>query len=420
MIEKFIFSLAILTVHVENTIRSVERASERSVVIAASAAPSTVACLRSLGSRGIRTVVVAEKETAAALRSKYCDEVVPVPSPHEDLVAYKKALLSLARRPDVLTIIPVREEDVYVLSKYKSEFAEHVSTPWPALETLTNVQDRERLFEVARDAGVPIPRTQLLDASADWNQQWIVKSRYSILVNDYIDTYPLEKCVSPPGTRYLAQNVKPNVESLEAEMHHTPLLQEYISTSEEYGFFALYDHGECVASFQHRQIRGYTYAGGASAFRESVNIPELEETGRTLLDHLDWHGLAMVEFLRDDATDEFKLMEINPRFWSSLPFSVQAGADFPHYYWLLADGRHDEISCEYETGIAGHLLRGELLYLRSVLTDEIEIVDKPPILNAIQAVLQSTWAHPRFDYLNMDDPKPFLRDMLNMYEEYRN
>lgn len=420
MIEKFIFSLAILTVHVENTIRSVERASERSVVIAASAAPSTVACLRSLGSRGIRTVVVAEKETAAALRSKYCDEVVPVPSPHEDLVAYKKALLSLARRPDVLTIIPVREEDVYVLSKYKSEFAEHVSTPWPALETLTNVQDRERLFEVAKDAGVPIPRTQLLDASADWNQQWIVKSRYSILVNDYIDTYPLEKCVSPPGTRYLAQNVKPNVESLEAEMHHTPLLQEYISTSEEYGFFALYDHGECVASFQHRQIRGYTYAGGASAFRESVNIPELEETGRTLLDHLDWHGLAMVEFLRDDATDEFKLMEINPRFWSSLPFSVQAGADFPHYYWLLADGRHDEISCEYETGIAGHLLRGELLYLRSVLTDEIEIVDKPPILNAIQAVLQSTWAHPRFDYLNMDDPKPFLRDMLNMYEEYRN
>lgn len=404
----------------ENTIRSVERASERSVVIAASAAPSTVACLRSLGSRGIRTVVVAEKETAAALRSKYCDEVVPVPSPHEDLVAYKEALLSLAMRPDVLTIIPVREEDVYVLSKYKSEFAEHVSTPWPALETLTNVQDRERLFEVAKDAGVPIPRTQLLDASADWNQQWIVKSRYSILVNDYIDTYPLEKCVSPPGTRYLAQNVKPNVESLEAEMHHTPLLQEYISTSEEYGFFALYDHGECVASFQHRQIRGYTYAGGASAFRESVNIPELEETGRTLLDHLDWHGLAMVEFLRDDATDEFKLMEINPRFWSSLPFSVQAGADFPHYYWLLADGRHDEISCEYETGIAGHLLRGELLYLRSVLTDEIEIVDKPPILNAIQAVLQSTWAHPRFDYLNMDDPKPFLRDMLNMYEEYRN
>lgn len=404
----------------ENTIRSVERASERSVVIAASAAPSTVACLRSLGSRGIRTVVVAEKETAAALRSKYCDEVVPVSSPHEDLVAYKEALLSLAMRPDVLTIIPVREEDVYVLSKYKSEFAEHVSTPWPALETLTNVQDRKRLFEVAKDAGVPIPRTQLLDASADWNQQWIVKSRYSILVNDYIDTYPLEKCVSPPGTRYLAQNVKPNVESLEAEMHHTPLLQEYISTSEEYGFFALYDHGECVASFQHRQIRGYTYAGGASAFRESVNIPELEETGRTLLDHLDWHGLAMVEFLRDDATDEFKLMEINPRFWSSLPFSVQAGADFPHYYWLLADGRHDEISCEYETGIAGHLLRGELLYLRSVLTDEIEIVDKPSILNAIQAVLQSTWAHPRFDYLNMDDPKPFLRDMLNMYEEYRN
>lgn len=393
--------------------------TERTVVVPAITAPSTVACLRSLGSRGIRTIVVTEKETAAALHSKYCDEAVPVSSPYEDLVAYKETLLSLARRPDVRTIIPVREADVYVLSKYREKFAEHVSTPWPTLDTLIKVQDRIRLIEAAENADVTVPRTRLLDGPANWDRPSIVKSRYSLLADEYINTYSVEKCVNPPGTHYLTPNTEPDIEGLQAEMHHAPLLQEYIPTNHEYGFFALYDHGDAVATFQHRQIRGYTYAGGASAFRESIDIPDLERAGTALLDHLDWHGLAMVEFLRDEATDEFKLMEVNPRFWSSLPFSVQAGADFPYYYWLLAASRRDEIDCVYERDIAGHLLRGELLYLRSVLRDEIEFVDKPSIVSAVQEIVQSIWEHPRFDYLCRDDPRPFLQDLLNMYEEAR-
>ena len=32
-------------------------------------------------------------------------------------------------RPDVLTIIPVREEDIYVLSKYREDFDSHIQTP---------------------------------------------------------------------------------------------------------------------------------------------------------------------------------------------------------------------------------------------------------------------------------------------------
>jgi predicted ATP-grasp superfamily ATP-dependent carboligase len=395
------------------------RNTTRSVVVPAVSAPSSVACLRSLGPRDVHTIVVSEEETPAAFQSKYCDEAVPVPSPHEDLVAYKDALFSLAMRPDVVTIVPVREEDVYVLSKYRDEFREHVATPWPPLGTLARVQDRVRLFDAAESAGVPAPRTRLLESSADWDRRWIVKSRYSILADEYVEGYPPERCVDPPRTDYLRPGVAPDVERIRTEMRHTPILQEYVPTNHEYGFFALYDRGEAVATFQHRQLRGYSYAGGASAFRESVDLPALEEAGRALLDHLDWHGLAMVEFLRNDTADEFELMEINPRFWSSLPFSVQAGADFPYYYWLLANDRCAEISCEYRTGLAGHLLRGELLYLRSVLTEEIELVDRPSASDAVREVARSIVAHPRFDYLSLDDPWPFLRDLLNAYEEAR-
>lgn len=127
----------------------------------------------------------------------------------------------------------------------------------------------------------------------------------------------------------------------------------------------------------------------------------------------------MVEFLRDDTTGEFKLMEINPRFWSSLPFSVQAGADFPYYYWLLATDERERIDDSYEPGVAGHLLRGELLHLHSVLTDDVELVEKPSVPETVGEILWSVVKHPRFDYARLDDLRPFVRDLLNAYGETR-
>ncbi|WP_290811690.1 carboxylate--amine ligase [Halovivax sp.] len=388
------------------------------VVVPAIDAPSSVACLRSLGRRGVRTIVAAETPTAPAAHSAFCDETVPVPSPGDDLVAYKDALLALAMREDVEAVIPVREADVYVLSKYRDEFAEHVKTPWPTIDTLARVQDRRELFDAAERARVAAPDTRLLGDDADPAREWIVKPRFSILTDEYVDVEP-ERCIAPPTTTYLPPGVEPDVDSLRAEMGHEPLLQEYVRTPHEYGFFALYDEGEPVATFQHRQRRGYSYAGGPSAFRESVSIPDLEESGLALLDELEWHGLAMVEFLRDEETGEFKLMEINPRFWSSLPFTVQTGADFPHYYWAMANGGCDGLPNGYEVGIGGHLIRGELLYLHSILFDDVELVERPGFPGALKDVVGSVVAHPRFDYLQANDVRPFVRDLRNAVDAFR-
>ncbi|ELY92983.1 ATP-grasp protein-like protein [Natrialba hulunbeirensis JCM 10989] len=497
----------------------------KSVVVPGITAPSSLACLRSFARRGIRTIVVSSDEQTPSFRSRYCDEAIVVPSPHENLLAYKDALLSLAKRPDVGTIVPVREPDVYVLAAYRDEFADHIGTPWPDLQTLARVQDRIELFDTASEAGVSIPETTLCTEVPDPNRQWIVKPRYSILTAEYVDRYGPETCLAPPSTRYLefdhddaqqievapasgrptsengstgsasaiddsatgsptadsagddgAGDVRANtltatattssarpsaadtdyshehldtdggtsaaspspfagdgadgdgdtadtttavLESLRTEMHHTPIVQEYVPTSDEYAFFALYDHGEPVATFQHRQRRGYSYAGGPSSYRESVRIPALETAGRNLLDVLGWHGLAMVEFLRDEETGEFKLMEINPRFWSSLPFTVQTGADFPYYYWLLATGEGERIDHSYEVGIGGHLLRGELLHLHSILTADVPLVEKPRFSTALWDISRSIVAEPRFDYLSWRDPRPFARDLLNAAQSLR-
>ncbi len=385
---------------------------EQGVIIPAISTASSTAAIRSLGRKDIKTVVISEHDSPPGVRSKYCDVQIPVPDPTEDLPGYEQALRVLARRPDVETILPFREADIYILSKNKSYFAEHLGTVWPSLETLNKVQDRIQLRDAAIAANVALPKTTTLDNWTDWKTPAVTKPRYTVHAPEYNEEFT---CPHPESgsTTYLPPDIEPDTEKIISEMGHIPIIQEYIPTTDEYGFFAQYDEGEPVATFQHRQHRGWKYAGGPSAYRESVSIPALERAGRALLDELDWDGVAMVEFLRDPETDEFKLMEINPRFWSSLPFTVQAGVDFPFMYYQQATETEIPSQRPYKAGIGGHLLRGEALHLYSILREDSPLVERPSFAGAARDIALSLVTQPRFDYASRDDPGPFVAEVAN-------
>jgi len=395
------------------------------VLVPTSDSPVAIICARSLGAHGLHTIVASEHERTPAFASRYCDEGIEVPSPHEDLVAYKDALLSIAARPDVRTVIPGREEDAYVLSKYRAEFEEHVHPLWPSLEGLTNAQDRMQLVTAAREAGVSVPETWLLDDVPDWDRELIVKPRYSILTDEHVEELSPTQCEGKLDPIRLSSSTEPDRNEVRARMHegcrygadHTPIVQELVggkgAKPEEYSFTALYEHGEAVVTFQHYQVRAKSYAGGASACRESIQDPQLEDVGRGLLDALKWHGLVEIEFLKNGITGEYELMEVNPRLWSSLGCGVGAGIDFPSHYYFTTTGTPIRDVPDYEVGFVSHSLLGELQYLVSALYEEHPNVERPAFRSALWAVASSCYAQPHFDYLSLDDPGPFVRGVLN-------
>ncbi len=61
----------------------------------------------------------------------------------------------------------------------------------------------------------------------------------------------------------------------------------------------------------------------------AIRDERLHELGRTVLESLDWNGVAMVEFKRSDRDGHLYLMEINPKFWGSLDLAIQSGCNFP-------------------------------------------------------------------------------------------
>ena len=384
-----------------------------SVLLPINYSANSTFCMRSLSRQGIHTVAVSERTDRPAFASRYCDEKILIPSPYEDLVAYKDALLTLAERSDIHTVIPTREVDSYVLGKYRDEFAEHVIPLWPTIEQIRTVHDRLQLAEVAEEADIPIPKTWSFDDVDDWDRRQIVKPRYSILTSDYIDSFSPSDFEFVKKILHLHPGVDPGWDRIRSEMsNHTPVVQEFVPIGQEYMFGALYDHGDPVMTYQQRYLRRKSYAGGGSVYRESVYNQRIDELGRKLLGYLDWHGLACVEFMWDKSAEELKLTEINPRTWSTLPTAADAGADFPYSHWLLATGQDDHIRPEY-TSARGHFLYGELQFLESVWKGNSPLSEPPPLLPAIGDVLWSCIRYPHFDHLRLSDPLPFIRGLLN-------
>lgn len=394
-------------------VREMER--EESVLIPASFSPKSLTAVRSLGANGVRTVVASSNRAAPAFASKYCEEAYLVPSPWEDLLAYKDALLDIAARPDIGAIIPSLEEDAFLLSKYADEFGEHVAPLWPSAEGLKTAHDGKRLAEVAETIGISVPETMLFDEVDDWSRELIIKPRYAILTNEYAPSLSPTECRGKTDPIHPSPGVVPDYDTVTAEFSgNPPIVQEYVPIGREYSFRALYDHGEPVATSLKHQIRGKTYAGGASVFCELVRDERLEKLGRQLLDHLDWHGLATVQFIEDARTGEFQLTEINPRMWASIPLDVRGGIDYPYFYWLVAQNMADRVNPTYEEGLAAHLLFGEWQYLRSVLREEYPNAERPAFRTALREVLTSIYENPNFYFLVADDLGPFGKTLWNV------
>ena len=111
-----------------------------------------------------------------------------------------------------------------------------------------------------------------------------------------------------------------------------PLVQQYCPG---YGLGQMLHMADGAASlrFQHRRLREFPPSGGVSSLCASVPLSQhAEQMARSeaLLAALGWHGPAMVEYRFDPATGTYWLMEINGRFWGSIPLAWHCGA---HFAW---------------------------------------------------------------------------------------
>ena len=189
------------------------------------------------------------------------------------------------------------------------------------------------------------------------------------------------------------------------------LLQSYID-GVGYGVSVLYNHGEMRAHFIHRRLREYPLTGGPSTYRESVHHDGLFAVTKKLMDELKWHGVAMVEYKIEKETGNPYLMEINPRFWGSLPLALSAGVDFPYLLYQVATEGDCPRSTQYKDGIRSRWLLGDLRGILKMIQEGEKLSS-----DYLKGFLRMGRSE-KIDELAWDDPLPSIIEPLIPVKNY--
>lgn len=380
---------------------------------------AALAVVRSLGAAGAYLLVGAPTQPSLAGSSHHCTIEVALPDPLAAPDAYCDRLRELIAEHDIGMLLPITEA---ALRPVLATGFESVIVPFPDLQTFELASDKHRLTEIAVRRGIPVPAQGVIVSPG--SQSSVALPAFPVVLK------PAVSVTSTTGERSkLTVSHADDAESLTRLISDTPhdaypLLVQQRIVGPGVGLFLLRWDGIILARFAHRRLREKPPSGGVSVYRESISLPaDALRYAETLLDKLDWNGVAMVEFKVDRASGVPYLMEMNGRFWGSLQLAIDAGVDFPR---LLAEAALGHMSDTVATGRPGVRLRwllGDLdhllIRLRRSRRDLHLTEDAPGRLHAIGSFIVPWRPRERLEVLRLSDPGPFFREAADWIRSLR-
>jgi len=374
---------------------------------------STLSIVRSLGRKGLSITVAAATKSAICKHSKYIQHFFTYPDPLSDIEGFNQAIVNHIQNRQYDLLIPVTELTTLPLSKIRSVIEKHTTLALSNESSLEKVTDKSQTFDLAIKVGVPVPKSYYIKSQQSLDN-YIEALEYPIVLK------PTRSIIDPTDDLRAKLNVDYafNPDQLQKKVCSLLkvseiILQEYF-TGTGTGIELIADNGEIIHAFQHDRIHELPLTGGGSCLRKSVPInPQLLEYSQKLIKELNWHGVAMVEFKHNNLTNKSCLMEINGRFWGSLPLAVSSGSDFPWYlYQLIVHKQHPE-RFNSEIGHISRKIKDDLYWYIQVIfrRDKNPLIKWPKYSKLFIDLISIFHYKHHFDAFHYQDLKPGLVEL---------
>ncbi|HJZ67184.1 MAG TPA: carboxylate--amine ligase [Blastocatellia bacterium] len=289
-----------------------------------------LAVARSLGRRGVPVIGLDRDEHGYGLHSRYTTVAGRCPYPLDDERGFIDLLLQIgATLKQKAVLFPCLDEWVFAVARHASELQQYFILPFSDIETVERILDKNLLYRKCEQRQIPIPLT------------FYVGERSPEEIASEI-TYP---CIVKPalqraftnefGEKVLrAENRHEFFALCERAGHHPLLAQEIVGAGLD-SFYSLCSYigrdGQAKGVFVGRKLEQYPPDFGTACLVDSRYIGEIVERGVDVLKQFGYHGISEVEFIYDEPTRDFKLLDINTRVWKWIGLPIRAGIDLP---WL--------------------------------------------------------------------------------------
>jgi predicted ATP-grasp superfamily ATP-dependent carboligase len=305
--------------------------------------------------------------------SRFARETFRYPAPQRQAEAFVNRIAQLTGAEPGTLVLPMTEATTLSLSLHRDRiFGAGGLMVLPSHEQVLRAFDKQQTTELARSLDIAVPWTILVN-DTDEAERAAHSLEYPVVLKPRASEELGEQGNVRTGGRPRYASTPAEFQSAYSDISRRSsavLIQQYVE-GEGTGYFALMHNGELRAEFAHRRIRDVHPTGSGSAVRVSIEpAPEIRRAGLEILGALQWHGVAMVEFRwQPDKSPVF--MEVNGRFWNSLPLACYAGMDFPALLAHMAEHGDVPPVHGYRTGVHCRWFLGDFRHL-------IEVWQGPP------------------------------------------
>lgn len=377
---------------------------------------SGLAAVRSLGRAGINVHVASHHQDPITIRSRYLHTPHTIPAYAEATTEWLSGLRAILERERFDVVIPTNDMWVTALQRHRTELA-----PYGNLYLLNEPAfdiffDKMKTRDLACSLGIPVPEeiviSRLEDTAAASSLGFPLVLKPARSLNE-----------SAGGARNVVRQVFSEAELIQqsdAMLQMGPVAAQRFVAGHGVGVELLTCDGEPLLTFQHQRM--HEAFGSGSSYRKGVApSTHLVDAALQMLRNVRYTGVAMVEFRVDPCTNTWVLLEINARFWGSLPLALASKVDFPiGLYQLLTHGEID-MARTYRPGLYCRSLSMDLpWYLENVKRARASPIRHARTLfkDCARGAVNVLTLRERIDTLAFDDPMPFLAELVGIATIY--
>jgi len=373
--------------------------------------------VRSLGRAGLEVHVVAAPLDAPALRSRYIHAIHPMPAYKHGSDAWLQELKEILERESFDLVIPCDDTAIIPFQLNRAALQ-----TLPCQIYLLNEKayaatiDKQQSYALVEALDIPRPRQIEINSLEELGN---VGSLFGFpLIIKPISSFTVHNL----SAKRIVSRVRDDRELLNVGssiLHDggSLLVQEFFK-GVGVGVEVLCKDGKVLVAFQHRRLHE-PQGGGGSSYRRSERLaPELLEATRRIMAALQYTGVCMAEFLYNKRENSWVFVELNGRFWGSLPLAIAAGVDFPLYlYQMLCHGQVD-----FPTAYNEHLYcrnwKKDLGWLgRGIQADIRKSPFKPAsLVNFLAGLANIPLLRERNDTFVLDDPAPAVHEFRHLLD----
>ena len=308
---------------------------------------AAVAGIRAFGAAGIEAIALAAHRNAAGLWSRHSASRALGPG-SESPGAWLERIADLARGNGPLVVYPGQEEGVAAL--WDRALPPEALVPYPGAEPLRALRDKGSLAALSRDAGIASPLV-LAEGPAAAIAADPSRPPTVLKARDFADAMPAAVVCDTDAA------LREALEKLPAD--EPVVVQEHVEGRLIAVSVVLDRDGVVVARFQQEALRLWPPGAGPSSLGRSVAPDDdLVERVAALLRSAGYWGLAQVQLLATPRGPA--AIDVNPRFYGSLPLATRAGVNLPSAWHAVAIGDPPPPQRPYRTGVVYRWLEADL------------------------------------------------------------